>query len=331
MVTNPEHNTYSITMSSKNTRRKVQTSLSSPEIDIWSLDTNQMKKLMLEMYEELELLQILRIDSSCISRFLDAVEGYYHSNPFHNFRHSFCVTQMMFVMIQELTLSKYFQPLELAALLTACICHDLDHPGLNNTYQINAKTELARRFRDKSPLENHHAEMASCILDDVNLFQHLSLSQQKEIKEDITFLILSTDMSRHNDILGQFVAIADQFDFNNPRHRSICKSMLIKACDVSNECRPVNTSEKWVDCLLEEYFNQSDLEKSSGLPYAPHMDRDKVTKANSQVGFISAILIPMFQSLTRVFPSIETLLLKNLREALSHYETQDQLKGDNTT
>ena len=34
---------------------------------------------------------------------------------------------------------------DLCVLLTACICHDLDHPGFNNTYQINAKTELAIR------------------------------------------------------------------------------------------------------------------------------------------------------------------------------------------
>lgn len=66
---------------------------------------------------------------------------------------------------------------------------------LSFRYQINAKTELARRFRDKSPLENHHAEMAMCILDDVNLFRHLSSSQQKEIKEVGNLSVLRTKMS----------------------------------------------------------------------------------------------------------------------------------------
>lgn len=32
--------------------------------------------------------------------------------------------------------------------------------------------------------------------------------------------------------------------------------VLIKACDISNEVRPMEVSEPWVDCLLEEYFNQ---------------------------------------------------------------------------
>ena len=35
---------------------------------------------------------------------------------------------------------------DLCVLLTACICHDLDHPGYNNTYQINARTSLAVRY-----------------------------------------------------------------------------------------------------------------------------------------------------------------------------------------
>lgn len=32
--------------------------------------------------------------------------------------------------------------------------------------------------------------------------------------------------------------------------------LLIKCCDISNEVRPMEVSEPWVDCLLEEYFNQ---------------------------------------------------------------------------
>ena len=34
------------------------------------------------------------------------------------------------------------------------------------------------------------------------------------------------------------------------------KMVLIKCCDISNEVRPFEVSEPWVDCLLEEYFNQ---------------------------------------------------------------------------
>ena len=64
------------------------------------------------------------------------VERHYRDNPFHNFRHCFCVAQMMYVLIHSCQLTQYFSNLELCSLITACICHDLDHPGLNNTYVI---------------------------------------------------------------------------------------------------------------------------------------------------------------------------------------------------
>ena len=59
-------------------------------------------------------------------------------------------------------------------------------------------------------------------------------------------------------------------------------NLLIKCADISNEARPQNVSEPWVDCLLNEFFNQSDREKEEGLPFAPFMDRQKVTKSSAQ-------------------------------------------------
>lgn len=76
--------------------------------------------------------------------------------------------------------------------------------------------------------------------------------------------------------------------------------VLIKCCDISNEVRPFEVSEPWVDCLLEEYFNQSDKEKEQGLPVAPFMDREKVTKPTAQIGFIKFVLIPMFETVAKV-------------------------------
>lgn len=46
---------------------------------------------------------------------------------------------------------------------------------------------------------------------------------------------------------------------------------------------------------------QSDREKSEGLPVAPFMDRDKVTKPTAQIGFIKFVLIPMFETVMKVW------------------------------
>lgn len=37
-----------------------------------------------------------------------------------------------------------------------------------------------------------------------------------------------------------------------------------------------------------------------GLPVAPFMDRDKVTKPTAQIGFIKFVLIPMFETVAKV-------------------------------
>ena len=45
---------------------------------------------------------------------------------------------------------------------------------------------------------------------------------------------------------------------------------------------------------------QSDKEKRQGLPVQKHMDRDHVTKPGAQIGFITYILLPMFEVLAKV-------------------------------
>ncbi|XP_075045778.1 LOW QUALITY PROTEIN: high affinity cGMP-specific 3',5'-cyclic phosphodiesterase 9A [Mixophyes fleayi] len=256
------------------------------------------------------------------------IQENYRTNPFHNFRHCFCVTQMMYGMIHLCELQERFATLELGVLMTAAVCHDLDHPGFNNTYQINAHTELAIRYNDMSPLENHHCAVAFQILaqPENNIFSNVPPELFKQIRQSIIHLILATDMARHGDILESFKVIISNFTFSNEEHVETLQQVLIKCCDISNEVRPTDVAEPWLDCLLEEYFMQSDREKSEGLPVTPFMDRDKVTKPKAQIGFIKFVLIPMFESIMKLFPQIEEVMVLPLREARDHYEELMQLE-----
>ena len=152
------------------------------------------------------------------------------------------------------------------------------------------------RYNDMSPLENHHCAVSFKILSspDCNIFANLSEEEFKEIRgvsctqyggnnlicikhQDMIILILATDMARHAEILDNFKQTLDNFDYNSEDHLNTLKMILIKACDISNECRPIMVSEGWVECLMEEYFQQSDKEKKDNLPVAPFMDRYVVT------------------------------------------------------
>ncbi|EHH51837.1 High affinity cGMP-specific 3',5'-cyclic phosphodiesterase 9A, partial [Macaca fascicularis] len=239
--------------------------LRKPTFDVWLWEP--MLSCLEHMYHDLGLVRDFSINPVTLRRWL-CVHDNYRNNPFHNFRHCFCVAQMMYSMVWLCGLQEKFSQTDILILMTAAICHDLDHPGYNNTGMIT--------------------------------------------------LILATDMARHAEIMDSFKEKMENFDYSNEEHMTLLKMILIKCCDISNEVRPMEVAEPWVDCLLEEYFMQSDREKSEGLPVAPFMDRDKVTKATAQIGFIKFVLIPMFE--TVLFPMVEEIMLQPLWESRDRYE-----------
>ncbi|CAB1348522.1 unnamed protein product [Coregonus sp. 'balchen'] len=216
--------------------------LKKPTFDVWHWEHNEMLSCLEYMYHDLGLVKEFNMNPITLKRWLLGIQENYRSNPFHNFRHCFCVSQMMYGMIN--------------------LCN----------------------------LPNHHCAVA---------FQILSLPECNIFANAIITLILATDMARHGEILDSFKHKVDSFDFTNEEHVTCLKMVLIKCCDISNEVRPTEVAEPWVDCLLEEYFMQSDREKTEGLPVAPFMDRDKVTKPTAQIGFIKFVLIPMFETVMK--------------------------------
>uniref|UniRef100_A0A8C6PHB7 High affinity cGMP-specific 3',5'-cyclic phosphodiesterase 9A n=1 Tax=Nothobranchius furzeri TaxID=105023 RepID=A0A8C6PHB7_NOTFU len=296
--------------------------LKKPTFDVWHWEHNEMLSCLEFMYHDLGLVKELNMNPITLKRWLLAIQENYRNNPFHNFRHCFCVSQMMYGMIHLCNLKEKLTLTDLVILMTTAVCHDLDHPGYNNTYQINARTELAVRYNDISPLENHHCAVAFQIisLPECNIFANVNPDTFKNIRQAIITLILATDMARHGEILECFKQKVKNFDFSNEEHVICLKKVLVKCCDISNEVRPTEVAEPWVDCLLEEYFMQSDREKSEGLPVAPFMDRDKVTKPTAQIGFIKFVLIPMFETVMELFPQIEEIMVQPLRDSRDHYE-----------
>uniref|UniRef100_A0A671MFK7 High affinity cGMP-specific 3',5'-cyclic phosphodiesterase 9A n=1 Tax=Sinocyclocheilus anshuiensis TaxID=1608454 RepID=A0A671MFK7_9TELE len=266
--------------------------------------------LLQVMYTDLDFISTFNIELDVLQQFLYEVYRRYNNIPFHNFKHCFCVTQMMYGLIWLTDLRSEMDSIDLLIMLTSAVCHDLDHTGYNNAYQINARTELALRYNDISPLENHHCAVAFEILEktESNIFRNLSTEQFKRIREGIIKCILATDMTRHTEILNKFKAILPVFDFSDKDHRDVLMMIMIKVSDISNEARPMDVAEPWLDCLLQEFFNQSDMEKLEGLPVTPFMDRDKVTKPSSQTGFIRFVLFPLFTELANLFPCLEKAL-----------------------
>uniref|UniRef100_A0A8C7GAR4 Phosphodiesterase n=1 Tax=Oncorhynchus kisutch TaxID=8019 RepID=A0A8C7GAR4_ONCKI len=284
--------------------------LRKPAFGLWLWESNEMLSCLEHMYHDLDLVKDFNMNPITLKRWLVRRCATYNNNNCE-----LCVFQETFTQV------------DILILMTAAVCHDLDHPGYNNMYQINARTELAVRYNDISPLENHHCAVAFQIFSqpDCNIFSTFDPEAFKQIRQGIITLILATDMARHGEILDSFKHKVDSFDFTDEEHVTCLKMVLIKCCDISNEVRPMEVAEPWADCLLEEYFMQSDREKAEGLPVAPFMDREKVTKPTAQIGFIKFVLIPMFETVMKLFPQIEDVMVQPLRESRDRYEELKQI------
>ncbi|CAK9831377.1 High affinity cGMP-specific 3',5'-cyclic phosphodiesterase 9A [Anthophora retusa] len=304
--------------------------LRSPAFDARQWEDEELLLMLQTMFVELDLPQKFNIPLPILRNFLYEVYNNYNEVPFHNFRHCFCVAQMMYAIAWAVDLPSRIGDLEVFILIVSCICHDLDHPGYNNIYQINARTELALRYNDISPLENHHCSVAFRVLEapECNILASLDNATYRIVREGIIRCILATDMARHNEILGQFTDIILEFDYSSKAHINLLSMILIKVADISNEARPMEVAEPWLDRLLQEFFKQSDAEKLEGLPVTPFMDRDKVTKPSSQVSFIGLVLLPLFEALGELFPELQSLIVQPVREALEYYRRLNEAAKD---
>ncbi|KAJ3085173.1 High affinity cAMP-specific and IBMX-insensitive 3',5'-cyclic phosphodiesterase 9A, partial [Quaeritorhiza haematococci] len=338
--------------------------LKQPTFDMWQWQENEMLALLEHMFIELGVVEEYKIEIPKLRRFLQTIKDYYNQN--------------MYGILFTTGLVEKLKPIDKLILLVACLGHDLDHPGFNNTYQINARTDLAIIYNDMSPLENHHSAVLFTILrePDKNILSNLPEQVYREVRKTVIRVILSTDMGKHGETMNQFKRVLDEFSYENPEHKAlVCESglvwggwglrgfverggegvfglrggrltielwwflgrqllqMVLKCSDISNEVRPTEVAEPWVDCLLQEFFTQSDHEKAQGLPTAPFMDREKVTKASAQVGFIQFVMIPLFELLAKLLPGMETPIITPIRESLTYYQNllreQEALKGQN--
>lgn len=58
---------------------------------------------------------------------------------------------------------------------------------------------------------------------------------------------------------------------------------LVHCADLSNPTKPLELYKRWVDLLMEEFFQQGDKEREQNLDISPMCDRHSATIEKSQV------------------------------------------------
>jgi 3',5'-cyclic-nucleotide phosphodiesterase/cAMP-specific phosphodiesterase 4 len=222
--------------------------------------------------------------------------------------------------------------IELGSAIIAALAHDIGHPGVTNRYLITNKEKIAMRYNDVSVLENMHAALLYKILgkEECNILRNLPHEDWTDSRRCIIGMILSTDMGKHFEVLGQFRArtqTSSDINLQKSEDRMFLLSMAIKCADLGHSAKPVLLHQKWSELVLAEFFSQGDLERDKGLPVSMYCDRDTTDIPKSQAGFIRNICLPLFEAWTDYLrcEEVNRVVLQQLAENLGMWEAKGRL------
>ncbi|KAJ9530480.1 hypothetical protein QJQ45_012452 [Haematococcus lacustris] len=151
-----------------------------------------------------------QLDPTKLARWLCRVEDGYCANPYHNRSHAADVVQTMHMLLTRGGLMPgYADHLTQLAAYLAAVCHDYQHIGRTNDWLVETKDELALRYNDRSPMENHHLAGAFSLLKhpDLNFLQAMPKATYDRLRKLVIELVLGTDMKQHFSIVGSFTAM----------------------------------------------------------------------------------------------------------------------------
>ncbi|KAK7793323.1 hypothetical protein R5R35_003059 [Gryllus longicercus] len=311
------------------------------EVDRWGIDIFRIGELSgnrpltcvaYTCFQNRELLKTFMIPTKTFVTFMMTLEDHYvKDNPFHNSMHAADVTQSTNVLLNSPALESVFTPLEIMAALFAATIHDVDHPGLTNQFLINSSSELALMYNDESVLENHHLAVAFKLLqnDGCDIFVNMGKKQRQTLRKMVIDMVLSTDMSKHMSLLADLktmvetkkVAGSGVLLLDNYTDRIQVLENLVHCADLSNPTKPLHLYRRWVDLLMEEFFQQGDREREQNLEISPMCDRNSATIEKSQVGFIDYIVHPLWETWADLVHPDAQDILDTLEENRDWYQS----------
>uniref|UniRef100_A0A7S1YUX3 Phosphodiesterase n=1 Tax=Ditylum brightwellii TaxID=49249 RepID=A0A7S1YUX3_9STRA len=285
--------------------------------------------------EGYNFVESFNVAPSTMCEFLRVVESEYNArNPYHNATHAADVLQTTHVLLQCGAKKFVSKSLEEYSLLVAAAVHDIQHPGKNNNYQINARTEVALRYNDTAVLENMHvSRLFSHVLGarrNIDIFNGLTEEQYSSVRACIIRTVIDTDMARHfrnmsklKGYLAEMDGVVDPKEwkgFQNGIAASKVLQFVLHLADISNPAKPAPVFEEWTDRVLEEFFAQGDAEAKENLPISPLCDRKTTSRASSQIGFIRYVVKPAFELLEQIIPESMGEILDQIDSNLSYWE-----------
>ncbi|KAI8575260.1 hypothetical protein K450DRAFT_262693 [Umbelopsis ramanniana AG] len=187
------------------------------EFEALSKSRAELYGYVLGMFVALKLDTAIGATASQLLDFIIDVDHGYLNNPYHSFFHAVDVTAVIYYMVIDLHATQYLSTLDIGALLIAALCHDIGHPGYNNVYQVNRKSDLAVRYNNTSVLESHSCTLTMDLLTHHQLLRRLKKVSQEagktvteqQFRSSIIKMILATDMIFHYELQEQLGSLIE--------------------------------------------------------------------------------------------------------------------------
>ncbi|XP_026835988.1 dual 3',5'-cyclic-AMP and -GMP phosphodiesterase 11 isoform X3 [Drosophila erecta] len=280
-------------------------------------------KACLRMFLDLDFVERFHIDYEVLCRWLLSVKKNYRNVTYHNWRHAFNVAQMMFAILTTTQWWKIFGEIECLALIIGCLCHDLDHRGTNNSFQIKASSPLAQLY-STSTMEHHHFDQCLMILNSPGnqILANLSSDDYCRVIRVLEDAILSTDLAVYFKKRGPFLESVSQptsyWVAEEPR--ALLRAMSMTVCDLSAITKPWEIEKRVADLVSSEFFEQGDMEKQElNITPIDIMNREKEDELPMmQVNFIDSICLPIYEAFATLSGKLEPLV-EGVRDNRGHW------------
>ncbi|KAG4085513.1 hypothetical protein H8356DRAFT_1014296 [Neocallimastix lanati (nom. inval.)] len=294
----------------------------------WDFDTHTLKdqneELILtvySMFQEFNFTETFQIPEKTLVQFLMTVHKNYRTNvQYHNFSHASAVTHTLYLLLKLGGLKELINDqFDILVMLVSCICHDIDHRGTNNQFQVSAKTMLAVESSD-STMERHHFNHTINILSlpDHNIFKNLSKEDYKRALNIMESCIISTDLSvffknlKSINELGDKYINGEDLDLqNNKRNSELLHGIVMTSCDLGSMFKPFEDTRLIAEDVLIESFEQGRKEKELGLQFTSALvDRASTEKEipKVQFEFFSNVIEPAAKALVKFLPKAKYIL-----------------------
>ncbi|XP_075831202.1 cone cGMP-specific 3',5'-cyclic phosphodiesterase subunit alpha' isoform X1 [Microtus pennsylvanicus] len=284
---------------------------------------HELVKCGLRLFFEINAVEKFKVPVEVLTRWMYTVRKGYRPVTYHNWRHGFNVGQTMFTLLMTGRLKKYYTDLEAFAMLAAAFCHDIDHRGTNNLYQMKSTSPLAR-LHGTSILERHHLEYSKTLLQDesLNIFQNLNKRQFETVIHLFEVAIIATDLALYFKKRTMFQKIVDaceqmqseeeaiKYVTADPTKKEVIMAMMMTACDLSAITKPWEVQSQVALLVANEFWEQGDLERTvlqqQPIPMMDRTKRDELPKL--QVGFIDFVCTFVYKEFSRFHTEITPML-----------------------